>query len=207
MPVVLVFHGWYANGRAFQSWFKMEDHVDDAAIVAYPDADGAMWDINGSKDLVFVERMIDSLAADYCVDRARVLGFGFSYGGKFVHHLGCKRPELVKAISVGDGSWNDRAPACKRMPVLVTHRTRDDDERVAWGKDAAQRWAVVNGCSARTRQTDAAHGCFAYEDCGAPGSVTFCEDTFFDAAWPHDWNHTVREEYRDLTFKWFLGLR
>jgi polyhydroxybutyrate depolymerase len=204
-PVVLTFHGWYANGRAFESWFKMEDHVDGAAFTVYPDSKGPTWDITGSIDIDFAADVIEAMSNAYCIDRAHVFAFGFSYGGKLVHHLGCKRPGLVRAISVGDGSWASDT-GCRPIPVLVTHRTRDHDELVAWGKDAAKRWAKIDGCAETTDVTDAAHGCVAHRGCAAPNTVTFCEDAHFDPAWPKDWNHTVREEYRSLTWKWFMSV-
>jgi len=201
-PVVLTFHGWYTNGRDFEKWFKMEDHVEGAAFTVYPDSKGPAWDLVGTTDLDFTADIIDALKDAYCIDRTHVFALGFSYGGKLVHHLGCKRPDLVRAISVGDGSWHEES-GCRPLPVLVTHRTRDDDELFAWGRSAAQRWAKVDGCSEPPEEVDAAHGCVAYRACRAPGSVTFCEDRHFDATWPKDWNHTIREEYRSLTWSWF----
>lgn len=205
-PIVLTFHGWYANGRAFQKWFKMEEHVEGSAFTVYPDSKGPTWDLTGDQDLDFAEQLVDALASSYCIDRKRVFALGFSFGGKLVHHLGCKRPGLVRAIAVGDGSWQRESGCRAPVPVLVTHRTRDHDELIAWGKDAARRWAKHNGCSTASDSIDAAHGCVAYRGCTSPGSVTFCEDTHFDSSWPKDWNHTVREEYRSLTWRWFMGV-
>jgi len=203
-PVVLAFHGWYTNGRDFASWFKMEEH-DDGAFTVYPDSDGATWDLSGNRDLDFVADIVDAMSNAYCIDRAHVFALGFSYGGKFVHHLGCKRPALVRAIAVGDGSWAQET-GCAPMPVLVTHRTRDHDELVDWGRDAARRWAKIDGCSETAEPSDDAHGCVTYRGCTAPGGVTFCEDTHFDPTWPKEWNHTIREEYRSLTWTWFRSV-
>jgi polyhydroxybutyrate depolymerase len=203
LPVVVAVHGMGSDGRGFQHWFKMETHVEDSAIVVYPDSQKTLWDIHGDTDLQFFDTMLDGLAAGYCIDRTRVFAVGFSYGGKMVHHLGCKRTSRFKAISVGDGSWADGAPSCAgRLPVLVTHRTRDDDELVAWGKDAATRWSKVNGCSTDTAPTDVEHGCVAWKDCAPGATVTFCEDRWFDPKWPHDWNHTIRPDYLTLTWHW-----
>ena len=203
-PLVLTFHGWTSNGRDFEKWFKMEDHVGGAAFTAYPDSRTGIWDFAGASDLDFSAELIGAIADAYCIDRARVLAFGFSYGARFVHHLGCKRPDLVRAIVAGAGGW-DKETDCSPMPVLVIHRTRDDDQRIPMGKAAAARWAKVDGCSEATTVTDGPHGCFAYRDCQA-GAVTFCEDHHFDATWKRSWNHTVREEYRDLAWSWFIAL-
>ena len=204
-PVVLTFHGWGSNGRDFAKWFKMEEHVEGAAFTVYPDSRGANWDFAGTKDLDFTAELLEMLADAFCIDRARVLAFGFSYGGRLVHHLGCKRPDLVRAIAAGGSSW-DRESGCAPLTVLVTHRTRDETMVIAGGKESAARWAKIDGCSATTEDTDTAHECFGYRGCAA-GSVTFCEDTHDDPKWPRSWNHTVREEYRALVWRWFTELR
>jgi poly(3-hydroxybutyrate) depolymerase len=201
-PVVFAFHGWESSGPEFQKWFKMEDHVASAAFTVYPDALAPGWDVARDRDLAFVSAMRVGLANAYCIDLARLYAFGFSYGGKFVHHLGCRRPDIIRAISVGDGSWGHSEEAsCKPLPVLVTHRTRDPDELIEWGRAAAEAWTRVDACAKDTDVTDAEHGCVTHRGCKAP--VVVCEDTYFNASWPRDWNHTVREEYRDLTWRWF----
>ena len=77
------------------------------------------------------------------------------------------------------------------------------DELIAWGKGAADRWAVVDGCVPDTEPSELEHACVKHRACKPGSSVTFCEDTHFDPSWKKDWNHTVREEYRALTWRWF----
>lgn len=214
-PVVLVFHGIQASGVAHESWFKMEDYTNNEAFVVYPDAAGAnaYWDIAGDTDLVFFDQMIKKLGETYCINPSRVLGYGFSYGGYFADHLGCKRAGYVKAIGVGEGGTGGHA-ACGRLPVLVTTRTHDTNEPPSHGVGVESKWTtddVCGGAGAPTVQTDASSGedmgyCRVHASCKAPGSLTYCEDTSFDASWPTDWNHTVREYYRTYTYQWFKAL-
>ncbi|MBS2019047.1 MAG: alpha/beta fold hydrolase [Deltaproteobacteria bacterium] len=201
-PVVLAFHGWSSSGRGFQKWFEMEKQVGDGAFVVYPDSKGAQWDYAGTTDTDFVAAIVEQLAGAYCIDRARVLAIGFSYGARFVNHLGCTRPDVVRAIVAGGGAW-DPETGCTPMSVLVVHRTNDPTMRIAGGREAAARWAKIDGCEETPVEIDAQHGCSAYRGC-ANGAVTFCEDRFVDASWPVGWNHTVREEYRTLAWSWFL---
>lgn len=202
-PLVVTYHGIGTDGLAFASWFKMEDHVEDAAIVVYPDANRGLWDLDGARDLDFFDALVDATSRAFCVDRARIHAFGFSYGAKMVHHLGCKRTGRLRAIAAGDGSWAAEE-GCGSLPVLVTHRTRDDDELVGWGRGAMTRWLGHNGCAKTTTAPDAL-GCVAHDGCKKP--VIWCEDTFYDATWPRDWNHTVREEHRDRVWRFFRDLR
>ncbi len=206
-PVVVVFHGWHTSAASFASWFTMESYVDGAAFVVYPEAadgTGDTWDVGSTRDLDAFDHVMDDLAARFCVDRARVLALGFSYGGKLAHHLGCTRPDRVKAIAVGDGSMGSHETGCGSIPALVTHRTVDPDELFAWGVDATNIWKEESGCAAASDLVDPVHACRTYRGCRAP--VTFCEDGYANPAWPAAWNHTIREEYRALTWQWFQSL-
>lgn len=206
-PVLFVFHGINSSGAQFQSWFKMEEHVLDEPIVVYPDARkttlGAAWELGGDRDIEFFEDMRSALFQSYCVDLSRVYAMGFSYGGKFVNSLACKRAHMLRAVSSNDASWGYYGEAgCGRVPALVTHRTKDPDELIEWGKASADTWGRIDGCDLplSTQPADTAHGCADYVGCKS--KVTFCEDKFVDPKWPKDWNHTVREEYRDLVWRW-----
>ena len=208
-PVVMMFHGWQSTGPGFQGWFQQDKYVEGEAFVVYPSAINGLWDLNGNTDLVFFDEMVKQLGETYCINPSRILGFGFSYGGKFANHLGCKRAGYVKAISVGDGSWGGDGQKCGRLPVLVTHRTKDTDEIIAWGRDVAKAWTGLNQCAAASVTSSAEMNCVSQSACKNPGGVTFCEDTY---AYPPEWNfpasydHTVREPYRLYTWQWFKAL-
>lgn len=203
-PIVLAFHGWGSNGRQFEEWFTMEKHVDQDTYVVYPDAQGDNWDYEGSRDIDFVTAMLDVMASTYCVDRRHVLALGFSYGGRFVNHLGCRAPSLVRGIVVAGSRWDSSETTCASpIPVLVVHRTHDETMPIRGGRDAAARWAKLLGCTANR---PIANGCIGYTGCQA-GAVTFCEDLHFDPEWPESWNHTMREPYQDLAWQWFQQLR
>lgn len=214
-PVVLVFHGWYATGETFQTWFEMEKYVDNQAFTVYPDALNGLWDVNGATDLLFFDEMMKQLAATYCINPSRVLAFGFSFGGHFADHLGCKRSGYVKAFTVGDGGSGGNRLHCGRLPVLVTTRTHDTDEYPAYGVQVATNWTGLNKCGAagdKLAETSANNGeemgyCQTHVGCKNPGGVTYCEDTStFPAGTPLAWNHTVREHYRSYAFNWFNAL-
>lgn len=205
-PVALTFHGLYATGPTFESWFKMEDFVGNEGLTVYPDASGNAWELNRKTDLAFFDDMMKMLGDTFCIDPSNVLGFGFSHGGIFMSTLGCKRAGYVKAIAVGDGSHGGDDVGCGRLPVLITHRTKDPDELIAWSYKNRDIWRSLNACSPQTTSVNPTLNCVAFQGCKAPGSLTFCEDTWFDPNWPADWNHTVREPYRAFTWQWFKAL-
>jgi len=223
-PVVFAFHGLGTDGLSFEDWFHMEDYVNNEAFVIYPDAVlpgtdvNNLWDVDGTFDLIFFDDMVKQLGETYCINPSRIFGFGFSWGAHFVHHLGCQRAGYVRAISAGDGNWGgDDISRCGRLPVLVTHRTKDTDEFLAWGKATVDNWVAINQCTSDTVSqpyvdpTDGlyvARPCTIHPNCKDPGvTVTFCEDTYvIDPSIPgynDDWNHTVRDVYRAYTWDWF----
>ena len=206
-PVVLMLHGWRGTGAFFEEWFEMEKYTDVRAIVVYPDAREGVWDFHGDTDLDFLATVLDEVAMRWKVDRSRVLAFGFSFGAKMAQHLGCKRPDLVKAVAAGAGSWASKVPACQKpLPVIMVQRTTDTNESMTDAKAAAERWASFEGCAAVPAPSPLGNGCQVRSGCQVPGSVTFCEDTHSDPKWKDSYNHTVREEYRALVWRWFAAL-
>lgn len=216
-PLVLTLHGYGGNGRDFEKWFEMEKYTNGAAFVVYPNAGhpttgfgqggGGVWDFRGEEDVTFLANVLEAVSRDYCIDRTRVLVFGFSFGSKMSQHFGCRRPDLVKAAAAGAGSWAQKTPECGRpIPVMVVHRTKDDNELVSWAKEASERWAKVDRCSSDTEPSELGHNCIKHKDCAPGSSVTFCEDTWFDPSWQKSWNHTVRPEYLALVWTWFEAL-
>ncbi len=207
-PVLFAFHGIDSNGSEFQERFKIEDHVRSEAIVVYPDArktsyGGSAWELGGERDITAFDDVRSAVAQGFCVDLARMYAMGFSYGGKFVTALACKRPGVLRAISSNEASWgNQNESTCTQTPVLVTHRTTDPDELLAWGRTSADTWARIDGCEGpkATDVTDAAHGCVDYRGCKA--KVTFCEDTYVNQSWSLGANHTIRDEYMELVWRW-----
>ncbi len=185
----------------------MEKYTDDQAIVVYPDAQDGVWYFHGDTDIDFLSAVLDDVGTRWKVDRNRVLAFGFSFGAKMAQHLGCKRPDLVKAVAAGAGSWASRTPTCQRaLPVIMVHRTMDTNESMGEAKAAAERWASFEGCGGVKVPSPLGMGCELRTGCQTPGSVTFCEDTHSDPKWKDSYNHTVREEYRALVWRWFAAL-
>lgn len=204
-PVSLTYHGWYATGPAFRDWFRMENAVKDDGFTVYPSSDGPLWDTSGQKDVEFFDAMMKMLGETFCINPANVLAFGFSHGGIFMSQLGCYRAGYVKAIAIGAGNTSGPDTGCGRLPVFLVSRTRDTDEPVGNGQNARRTWVARNSCSANTSTPDAMN-CIEHQGCKVPGSVTWCEDTFYDPTWPAEWNHTVRDVYRAQVWKWFQGL-
>ena len=55
------------------------------------------------QDLLYVDKMIDEIDADLCVDTRLRFATGFSFGGVLSYSLACLRAEKFRAVSVQSG--------------------------------------------------------------------------------------------------------
>jgi polyhydroxybutyrate depolymerase len=83
-----------------------------------------MWE----PDIVFLAALIESMAADLCLDLARIYATGWSMGAGGVSVLGCVMDDRIAAVAPVS-TTDDHGDACtKRRPVPVRafHGTEDD---------------------------------------------------------------------------------
>ncbi len=110
MPLVVALHGGHGHGRDFLwSWLR-EARARDVLVLA-PTARGRTWSLMGDDvDGLSLLRMVESVAARYPVDRARVLLTGMSDGATYAFLAGLR-----------DGApFTHLAPACGVLhPALL----------------------------------------------------------------------------------------
>lgn len=200
-PLVLVFHGIGANGTAMSQFVKMQEYSAGNAIVVFPDALNGSWDVSGDRDLAFFDALTKGVEDGLCVNPQRVFALGFSYGAYMTNHLGCKRSSAIRAIVPADGGFPGSASGCGKTAALVYHRREDDDEAVANGIAARDKWLGINGCAKTSKPVTewgfSGMGCVAYDGCPAATPVLWCEDT---ATSPY--KHDLRDVYRVPMWKW-----
>jgi predicted esterase len=61
----------------------------------------------GQQDVEFVDKIVDAVDADLCIDTRLRFATGFSFGGVMSHSLACLRPEKFRAVSVQSGCGFD----------------------------------------------------------------------------------------------------
>lgn len=128
--LVLALHGMGLSAGWAQGAMQFEKLADTANfVVVYPQSDGTMWDLGGSKDVDFMLALIDSMANRYKIDRDRVYATGFSMGGMLSWYLSCKIPDKIAAIVPDDGFPLYGMSGCsevRHVPVLHIHGSADD---------------------------------------------------------------------------------
>lgn len=128
-PLVISLHGFNQSAE-YQRNTTAWDAVADTAkfVVVYPDAINSWWDVYGTEDLVFIEKIIDHMDNEFLIDRNRVYVTGFSLGAMMTYHCAEHLSDKVAAFGPVSGvRFDNREPAAKRkIPIIHTHGTADD---------------------------------------------------------------------------------
>jgi polyhydroxybutyrate depolymerase len=200
-PVVMGFHG--SNGRAEHVADNYGLTGDEPALYVYPQAryrekmNGSAWDPDPlGPDFPYFDEMLDDLHRHYCVDDDRISAAGQSNGAFFVHELGCRRPDVLRAIAPVAGGGPAARSAC-RGPVaaMMIHGVDDETVPIEQGVEAREYWLDADRCDgAATTPTEPAP-CLAYAGCVEP--VLWCE---------HDGNHEWPDFAGPAIREFFLGL-
>ncbi len=167
VPLMFNFHGGSGDIASQIAISDMRSIADTAGfILVYPQAlsdpnDGGStnWmhkDPTTVDDIYFVEAIIDTLAAEYNIERKRVYACGYSLGGEFSFELACRLNNQIAAIgvvarSMGVYIYNNCSPS-HPTPVLTIHGTDDDYNGITWQgikyyvslNDVNSYWANLN---------------------------------------------------------------
>ncbi|SNS82330.1 alpha/beta hydrolase family esterase [Sphingopyxis indica] len=187
LPLVFLLHGSTSNGQEMLDYSGLAATSDHHGfLLAAPDAGipagkGFVWNIPGvptvtgavpaaddPDDVAYLTAAIDWLAAQKCIDVARVYATGLSGGGRMTSWLGCVASDRFAAIApvVGLRAGNPSAddpqrpdPATcqpkKAVPVYAFAGSDDTTNPVAGGgagywqysmATALARWAELDGC-------------------------------------------------------------
>jgi len=101
--LILLFYGFASDPAQFSALTGMASRGSaDGYLVAVPHTQPgeAEWQLNGhGTDADFVDAVVASLEATYCVDRRAVFAVGFSAGAAFTIVYSCARPDSFAAIA------------------------------------------------------------------------------------------------------------
>jgi len=204
-PVVFNFHGFTSNASDQAGYSEMIPKSDAAGFIAvHPQGLNNSWNAgdccgqsatDGVDDVGFVGAMIDALAADLCVDEARVFATGLSNGGFLSYRLACELSDRIAAIAPVAGQLGvDPCAAPRPVPVIHFHGDADPivpyDGSVFLGfvsvAESIGFWVTRNNCDptpVETFNTGDTH-CDTYGSCDEGADVVLCTITGGGHTWP-----------------------
>jgi polyhydroxybutyrate depolymerase len=179
VPLVIALHPSGGNGEVMANITGLNDVAEiENFIVAYPEGPYQYWDYGADldewekvegvlDDPGFVAALIDSLAASYTIDPARIYAVGYSNGARMAFRMGCDLGDKLAAIgAVAATISDDISSACNSdNPVSVIYLHGTEDSVTPWdGKplympdgmfiatafsayDTAVFWATKNICN------------------------------------------------------------
>jgi polyhydroxybutyrate depolymerase len=152
-------------------------------------------------DLGFIDRLLDRLETELCIDLDRVYATGMSNGGMFVHRLGCEMPERFAAIVPVGGTLARGFNCAPDAPLAMMniYGTRDiyvsqrgDMSSDGYYYESAEavmtKWAEAQECDSTTTVYETSQdgildvACVQHDNCSTGAEVVHCT---WDGA--HDW--------------------
>jgi polyhydroxybutyrate depolymerase len=202
VPVVVVAHGWLMSGQQMYDITQYSQIADREGFIAvFPDGEPLSvgpWNVGQDAcpsnllvlplatgdDQAFIDGMLEFAEADQCLDRKHVFLTGFSMGGYFANETGCQRPDIAAVAPHSGGSHDLSACPTMKKPIIILHGDKDGLIPVTCGKQARDRWAARNGCSAEVESRPVTMGTCEYsKGCPADAQVALCLFDGMDHGW------------------------
>ena len=140
-PLIVVLHGGGGNHRHAERISGMSQQAEKRGfVVAYPDGSGRLesmltWNANhccghalqlGTKDVLFIGKMIDQIADDYPVDRSRIYVTGMSNGAMLTYQIGIALSNKIAAIAPVVGAmFGDESRPAEAISVVIFNGVDD----------------------------------------------------------------------------------
>jgi poly(3-hydroxybutyrate) depolymerase len=187
VPVVMGFHGSNGTAEIASETYGLTGIAP--AIYVYPQAlfsaekGGTSWDVDPlGPDIPYFDAMLVDLAQKFCIDDARIFAAGQSNGAFFVHELGCRRADVLRAIAPVAGGGPSWHPDCTQTEtVMMVHGVADTTVPIETGINSREFWRGMNDCAEAASVPVNPDPCIAYIGCDEP--VLWCQHPG-DHEWP-----------------------
>ncbi len=214
--LIIALHGLGGDSRQIAYFSGLHNVVPRGFVVVYPDAIkperqgvrpgwnsgfccGSGW-VQGTDDVAYISKLIDTLTNQYGIDKAKVYITGFSSGAMMAHRIAVEIPNKIAGFAAVSGSIGTKGKELKptvSVPAYLIHGEADtvvafnggqgsSDPDFVWTgfADGLSAWANVNGCSNESQVKSGVITRTTYEQC----SVELIADTYegLGHRWP-DW--------------------
>jgi poly(3-hydroxybutyrate) depolymerase len=178
-PLIFAFHGATGDYTSFtEGDYDLQSVVGEEAILVYPNGlanEAGLTQWNNDIDLILFDDLFKELETHFCFDKSRVFAVGHSAGAGFVHTLGCKRGNVLRAIAPVAGSLLDHNDCIGQVAVMQIHGKNDSTVPLGMIKPSRDYWAAINSCTKSETHDGVDPSCVAYDDCDSQFPVQYCE--------------------------------
>jgi polyhydroxybutyrate depolymerase len=180
MPLVIVLHGYGANGIGQSLYLGLTALYEQRNfLLALPNgtlnaSNQRFWNATDAccnfagqmvDDVAYITAIIDDMSARYRVDPRRVYLVGHSNGGFMSHRMACERSNRIAAIVSLAGAQYANASRCtpsEPVSVLQVHGTADATIpymggtitgtmlRIPSARETVSQWSIHNRCGTFT---------------------------------------------------------
>jgi len=164
---------------ASQRYYNIQPMFPNAIYVAGQglDANGMTgWANTNDQDIAFAKAMVAWMNTNFCVDSARIMSTGMSYGGIMSHTVACEMSDVFRAVGIMSGAFfGGRGSTCVNHPIAawITHGDADTTVTFASGESARDRILATNHCGTTMHAVDPSP-CVQYDGCDAGNPVVWC---------------------------------
>jgi polyhydroxybutyrate depolymerase len=173
-PLVVLLHGYTSSGAEQEDYFQLTAESDRRGFL-YATPDGTVdrennrfWNATpaccdfygtGVDDSRYLRRLLDTVAAKYPVDPARVYFVGHSNGGFMALRMACEHADRVTAVVSLAGAATADPAACRPVrPVSVLQIHGTSDRTIHYegassprpypsAKGTVDMWRALDGCA------------------------------------------------------------
>lgn len=119
-PLLIALHPTSSSPNAMAVFTGFDEYAEDMGmIVAYPQADGVIWNEgdpeNGVErdDVAFINAVVAEIQSQYAIDETQITLTGFGSGGLMAYRIACESPEAFSAIAIVSAlMWGYHAENC-----------------------------------------------------------------------------------------------
>ena len=178
-PLIFAFHGATGDYTSFtEGYYNLQSVVGEEAILVYPNGlanEAGLTQWNNDIDLIFFDDLFSELDTHLCFDKSKVFAVGHSAGAGFVHTLGCKRGDVLRAIAPVAGSLLDHNDCIGQVAVMQIHGKNDFTVPLGMIRPSRDYWIAINSCQKETTEVGIDPACTAYGSCDPQFPVQYCE--------------------------------
>ena len=212
--LIVAFHGRttpndgvrrYMGLEGRQSWRRGSSYTQNDFIVVYPAGialDNGTFSWSGEENVELFDRIITTMADQYCIDRDKIFVTGHSLGAWFAHKIACLRGDVIRGMAAVAGP-GFKTTCTGPAATLILHNPADQLVALSSGERARDIREEANACSTGDLTlVDYGMNCSQPRECRIGNTVRFCRYTgeVYGSAhsWPNNGGKMILDFFRGL---------